>query len=544
MVNCKLQDISYMSNIIKHLRLSLINFQPYVLLFCLLAFLPFSGITQDTLSLNSTFSTTENCGYKTKGIFVAWWDKDFDYAEEAEELLITLEDVQKDCLETYKMLNPPNTNAGYYYNIYIHNGHDLFPDGWAMGQGTDSNGYPFLTIPIGYANLNNAGLQHEGFHIFQYNANSPGFAYSGDSQWYIEATANWYAALKHPGSKEEFVTASCITYNPQVPMWYTFNNRENGDQGSWVRYCHQYGMNIMINYFTDVRGISPEIIVGGFFAETDELPQEYLFKHIGADQFQELFADYAAHNVGGFEYFPRGTEARTYRELATYGDLDDTHPIVQTFDNEGTDGEWIEAQNDWVTRAWAYNVYKIENSKAAHYEFYINGDSEGENGETAVFKGRVVVKNGEEISYYSLDMEDLVNGSFKYKARADDDEIYLVIVSTPYSFSGNHKFRYRVKIDYSESSGTTGLKEIDYLGFNYPNPCNNETNIPYGLSKKQSTHFIITDSGGREIFKSDEGYQPAGKHILKLKTEGFSSGIYYYTLKTGNFNKTRSFTIK
>ena len=126
--------------------------------------------SQDSLLINSVYSTTENCGYKTKDIFIAWWDKEFDYASQAEELLNTLELIRNECLNDYHMADPPNYAAGYYYNVYIHNGHDLFPDGWAMGQGTDSNGYPFLTIPIGYANTNNAGLQHEGFHVFQYSA--------------------------------------------------------------------------------------------------------------------------------------------------------------------------------------------------------------------------------------------------------------------------------------------------------------------------------------------------------------------------------------
>ena len=119
----------------------------FVLLMCTIF-----ALGQDDLQLNSVFSTVDNCGYKTKGIFVAWWDKAYDYADEAEELLLTLVDCQNDCLNTYQMRNPPNPLDGYYYNVYIHNGHDLFPDGWAMGQGTDSNGYPYLTIPIGYAN--------------------------------------------------------------------------------------------------------------------------------------------------------------------------------------------------------------------------------------------------------------------------------------------------------------------------------------------------------------------------------------------------------
>ncbi|MBT5426966.1 MAG: T9SS type A sorting domain-containing protein [Bacteroidetes bacterium] len=502
------------------------------------------ALGQDDLQLNSVFSTVDNCGYKTKGIFVAWWDKAYDYADEAEDLLLTLVDCQNDCLNTYQMRNPPNPLDGYYYNVYIHNGHDLFPDGWAMGQGTDSNGYPYLTIPIGYANRNNAGLQHEGFHIFQYNANSPGYAYSGDSQWYIEATANWYAALKHPGSKDEYVTASCITFNPQVPMWYTYNNREAQDQANWQRFCHQYGMNIMINYLTDVRGVSPEIIVGGFFAETNDLPQEYLYKEIGADTFSELFADYAAHNVGGFEHFPVGTEARSYQELKNYGDLNDVHPIVKTFTNEGSNGEWISPENDFVTRAWAYNVYKIENSQRADYTFDLKGDSHGRDGDLASFKGRIVVKKDNSVSYYDMDMLNLTDGSFTYKANPDDEEVYLVIISTPVSFRGNQKFFYQVKIDYSVKTGIETVHNKNTLGENYPNPFDSITSIPYELILNGEVTITITDMAGRQIIKLYEGEKPAGRHTAYINVGQIRTGTYYYTLETGNYIETKTMSVK
>lgn len=505
---------------------------------------PIFSHAQEDLTLNSAFSTIENCGHKTKGIFVAWWDKNFDYADQADELLNTLEEVQNDCLISYNMKNPPNPIDGFYYNVYIHNGHDLFPDGWAMGQGTDTNGYPYLTIPIGYANTNNPGLQHEGFHIFQYNANSPGYAYSGDSQWYIEATANWYAALKHPNSKDEFVTASCITYNPQVPMWYTFDNKEPQDQGNWQRYCHQYGMNILINYLTDVRGISPEIIVGGFFAETEELPQEYLYKHIGPEAFSELFADFAAHNVGGFEFFPPGVDERSYLELKNYGDLNDVHPIVDTFVNEGSNGEWVEPKNDYVTRAWAYNVYRIENSEKAEYTFHLKGDTEGENGDPAVFKGRIVVKSGSTIRYYQMEMSDLTNGSFTYSAEAEDEEINLVIISVPNSFRGNQKFRYQLRIDYNNLSEVGTVETKSSLGRNYPNPFDSETHIPYELTQDSEVTLTITDGLGRQVIRLNEGYKTAGKHDFTISAQQFKSGLYYYKLTTKYLSETRRMLVK
>ena len=73
------------------------------------------------------------------------------------------------------MRDPPNPGKGFYYNVYIHHGDDdLFPSGWGMGQGTDIFGVPFLTL--GYGGMFSSTAYHEGFHIFQYDANSPGYS--------------------------------------------------------------------------------------------------------------------------------------------------------------------------------------------------------------------------------------------------------------------------------------------------------------------------------------------------------------------------------
>lgn len=519
---------------------------PRFVLFALLSWLfMMEGSAQEanSYSLKSTFGSIETCNYKTNGIFVAWWDKNFEYSSQAEELLNTLVDIRIECLEDFHMADPPNPLAGYYYNVYIHNGQDLFPDGWAMGQGTDTNGFPFLTIPIGYARSNNAGLQHEGFHIFQYRANSPGFAYSGDSQWYVEATANWYAALKHPNEPESYVTATAVTYNPQLPMWYTFNNREPEDQANWQRYCHQYGMNIFVNYLTEVRDIPKETIVGGFFAHTEQLPQEYLYKLIGPNVFSELYADFAAHNVGGFEFFPPGTASRSYEELRNYGDLKDVHPLVETYTNSGTNGDWVRPPLDFVTRAWSYNVYKIKNSEDAWYQFELQGDSLGSDGASAEFKGRVVVKNGSSISYHDLEMQDLLKGNLSLRAEADEEEIYLLIVSTPLCFRGNQKFSYQVKITRSSASSVYLDSRNNLLGANFPNPFNASTEIPYQLKKTCPVLLRITDLHGRLVLEKMEGIKEAGNHRILLGSENLNSGTYFYSLKMGDQTISRTMII-
>ena len=400
------------------------------------------------LEINSTFASSENCDYLTGDCFIVWWDKNFDYKKQAGELIETMTEIRKECIEKYHMSDPPNVLDGFYYNFYIHNGKDIFTEhGWAAGQGTDSNAYPYETIPEKYARKGDNLLYHEGFHIFQYKANSPGFRYEGDSQWYIEATANWYAATKNPDEKTNYVTGSAVTANPQVPMWYSWGNMEAGDEDNWQRGCHQYGMNVLLNYLTDVRGVDKSIIVEGFFAETELLPQEYLYQKIGRTKMRNLYADWAAHATAGYDYLVEGTEERMEEDLIQYGDKDDVHRFVKIFEDEGTQGQWIRPGRDFVTRSWGYNVYKIRNSSPASYTFHIDGDLSGNEGTPSVFMGRIIVRNEEKIEYFNLDLADLRRGSHTISSAPRESEVFLVIASTPDIFSGNQTFSYQVKID-------------------------------------------------------------------------------------------------
>ncbi|MCF7674519.1 MAG: hypothetical protein K9N23_11180 [Akkermansiaceae bacterium] len=69
-------------------------------------------------TIKSTYATPETCAYKTQGVFIVWWDKNFDYATQAADTLETLAAVRDECLGTYHMSDPPNPLAGYYYDVH------------------------------------------------------------------------------------------------------------------------------------------------------------------------------------------------------------------------------------------------------------------------------------------------------------------------------------------------------------------------------------------------------------------------------------------
>ncbi|MCG9132006.1 PD40 domain-containing protein [Candidatus Poribacteria bacterium] len=89
---------------------------------------------------------------------------------------------------------------------------------------------------------------------------------------------------------------------------------------------------------------------------------------------------------------------------------------------------------------------------------------------------------------------------------------------------------------------------------NYPNPFNPETWIPYQLAKSADVSLTIYDIQGRVARDLDLGHQRAGMYHSPARAaywdgknavgEPVASGVYFYTLKAGDFNATRKMLIR
>ena len=89
---------------------------------------------------------------------------------------------------------------------------------------------------------------------------------------------------------------------------------------------------------------------------------------------------------------------------------------------------------------------------------------------------------------------------------------------------------------------------------NYPNPFNPETWIPYQLSEPADVTLTIYDIQGRVVRALDLGHQRAGMYHSRSRAahwdgrnavgEPVASGLYFYTLKAGDFTATRKMLIR
>ncbi len=83
---------------------------------------------------------------------------------------------------------------------------------------------------------------------------------------------------------------------------------------------------------------------------------------------------------------------------------------------------------------------------------------------------------------------------------------------------------------------------------NYPNPFNPETWIPYHLATPSDVNITIYTSDGKLVRALKLGHQTVGIHQEHWDGkndygERVASGIYFYTLRAGNYTATRKMTI-
>ena len=89
---------------------------------------------------------------------------------------------------------------------------------------------------------------------------------------------------------------------------------------------------------------------------------------------------------------------------------------------------------------------------------------------------------------------------------------------------------------------------------NYPNPFNPETWIPYQLAVPAEVTLTIYDMTGSTVRHLEVGHQPAGVYQNRSRAlywdgrngrgESVASGLYFYTLRTGEFTATRKMLIR
>jgi hypothetical protein len=81
------------------------------------------------------------------------------------------------------------------------------------------------------------------------------------------------------------------------------------------------------------------------------------------------------------------------------------------------------------------------------------------------------------------------------------------------------------------------------LSQNYPNPFNPTTKIEYSLPEAANVRLAVYNSLGQEVASLLNEYQSIGKYIIDFNANNLPSGIYFYKIQSGNFNKTQKMVL-
>jgi len=94
------------------------------------------------------------------------------------------------------------------------------------------------------------------------------------------------------------------------------------------------------------------------------------------------------------------------------------------------------------------------------------------------------------------------------------------------------------------TKNNSGIPEEFSLGQNYPNPFNPETNFKFSLPKSSWVSIKIYDITGRvvDIIANNE-LRSAGVYEVNYNASGLSSGVYFYTVRAGEYSETKKMVL-
>jgi hypothetical protein len=86
----------------------------------------------------------------------------------------------------------------------------------------------------------------------------------------------------------------------------------------------------------------------------------------------------------------------------------------------------------------------------------------------------------------------------------------------------------------------SGTQQYEYqLSQNYPNPFNPTTIISYAIQRNGLVTLKVFDILGKEVAELIKEVKEAGSYSFTFNASELPSGIYFYTLTSGNFVATK-----
>lgn len=78
---------------------------------------------------------------------------------------------------------------------------------------------------------------------------------------------------------------------------------------------------------------------------------------------------------------------------------------------------------------------------------------------------------------------------------------------------------------------------------NYPNPYNNNTTIPFEISKLANVKLSLINVMGQQVEVILDREFPPGKHLVPFDARHINPGLYLYRLEVGGFQATKNMVL-
>ena len=91
----------------------------------------------------------------------------------------------------------------------------------------------------------------------------------------------------------------------------------------------------------------------------------------------------------------------------------------------------------------------------------------------------------------------------------------------------------------SVKTETNSLPEAYSLQQNYPNPFNPATTIKFSIPKEDMVNLVIYDILGGQVKELKNEVMKPGYYEVEFNASAFSSGVYFYRIKAGDFVQTK-----
>lgn len=398
------------------------------------------------LTLRNSFGNPAKVSYLTDGDFAVLWDSTFDHAADAELVGRLINEVRTEVLGL-GLQDPSPLADGNFHNTYIHHGaDDSFPTQWGNSPLTDDEGNPYLVLWHGAAtDINN--VYHEAFHVFQPTLPNSAFA-PYVSEWYKEASAIWYAAVKAPNERLTFRFSQIISKLPHLALWHGWGEKAAHDPATWSYRVHSFGMSTFLYHLSRFEGVSIDTLLRGYEDANGDSAQQYLIQEVGVGTMRKALVDWAVSNVTGQgEYITTEQKTASMVEIVRQADPDHLHPYAAEVGADSF-GTWVQPDAGLAPRGWGFNVIKVVDVQAGdQLQYRFEGNLIGSEGAASRFALRSIVITAGISNSPVVDMQDDVNATGIIDVPDDQSEIYIVVVALPDQLEGHQSYPYSINID-------------------------------------------------------------------------------------------------